>query len=319
MNGRHPYVLVKQGYGSRAIVRMVICSLRMQVHSVTPTACCDVDKRWFSGNPEQRSFVKPGARRGRSNGRSKGDGDEDRNSQIMLDELNMRRQKQFELLTRKADLLRTHGNRGPMRPFLHDSLPDPKDSRSLDVANALHDSSLHDDSPLLHRSESILRSYSDTALSAGHSPAPAQTKTFRLSYEVLETRATSVVVTVNSTVSATVWCRAQLPEKPVDATALRMNHRGRNVQSRHLAGLRARRRGVLPGGGTAAGDAVRGGVRGHVGRGESARGGRAAGGVSHARGDGDGCAGDKGGRGRGGDGGGDAGAAGALRGVRRES
>lgn len=157
---------------------------------------------------------------GVANADPKEENEEDGDSQILLDELNMRRQKHLALLARKASLLRTHEGASKRS----DEHGVPNDSPSVDGTN-----SIYDDSPLLHRSETILRSYSRTMppLESAH-PSDAHT-TFLLSYEVLETRATSAVLMVNATVSATVWCRAVLAGKRVDATALRLNHRGRNV------------------------------------------------------------------------------------------
>ena len=157
---------------------------------------------------------------GVANADPKEENEEDGDSQILLDELNMRRQKHLALLAQKASLLRTHEGASKRS----DEHGVPNDSPSVDGTN-----SIYDDSPLLHRSETILRSYSRTMppLESAH-PSDAHT-TFLLSYEVLETRATSAVLMVNATVSATVWCRAVLAGKRVDATALRLNHRGRNV------------------------------------------------------------------------------------------
>ena len=225
----------------------MICSLRMQARFVLLRVCYEVDKRSPFGNPEQRDFHVPERRR-RSDRRFRGESEEDRNSQILLDELNMRRQKQLALLTRKASLLRTQGERKPAHFDIPGAGADSKDPRAFHPPDAFRDNS-----PLLHRSETILRSYGGAAPAIPHpSSPPAHASPFVLSYEVLETRATSVVLTVNSTASATVWCCAQSPSEPVDATALRMDHRGRNVQSGRCGGLTRRRRRVLPRRGTGA-------------------------------------------------------------------
>ena len=90
---------------------------------------------------------------GVANADPKEENEEDGDSQILLDELNMRRQKHLALLAQKASLLRTHEGASKRS----DEHGVPNDSPSVDGTN-----SIYDDSPLLHRSEPILRSYSRT-------------------------------------------------------------------------------------------------------------------------------------------------------------
>lgn len=146
--------------------------------------------------------------------------DEESAIQDYVTELNLKRQKKLEELMKSAAVLRTKGDKLPYKPDTY-----------IQSVNR---------SPLLHRSESLIRAFeSERNLNPIGTSSPESTSVdeFILNYNILEVRATSVVVVLNSTAKATVWCEAVKPGEVVDTTVLRMNQKGRNIHGLILEGI----------------------------------------------------------------------------------